>query len=139
MRAASTFVKSHFNPSRFIKEIFADTAYAREHIADEGDFVNTIFAAAVNMPNLDHLHVSLMDLFTNEEGFILWQAANLQLIFFKNERTNDILVKILQCEKPATIPVKTDAAPYYHWKDVRAYYEKKIAGYIPPGDNSKKK
>jgi hypothetical protein len=222
------FLKTHFNPSRFIGSIFTDTVYAREHIGDHIDFVNTIFAAAVNMPNLEYLHVSLMDLFTNEEIFILWQGtnlqmyygvgpspvngksvvnsiipllknivecadsavangnvaadlrfghdvyiipllalmeingmnasesnpdsvfarwctfkaspmgANLQLIFFKNEKTNDILVKILQCEKEANIPVKTDAAPYYHWKDVRAFFDAKISGYIPTGDNTNK-
>ena len=223
------FLKNHFNPSRFIGSLFTDTEYAREHIGDPIDFANTIFAAAVNMPNLDYLHVSLMDLFTNEEIFILWQGtnlqmyygvgpspvngksvvnsiipllrnivecadsavaygnvaadlrfghdvyiipllalmevngmnaseanpdsvfakwctfkaspmgANLQLIFFKNEKTNDILVKVLQCEKEANIPVKTDAAPYYHWKDVRAFFETKISGYIPIGENLNRK
>jgi hypothetical protein len=223
------FLRKHVNPSRFIGSIFSDTAYAREHIDDQVEFVNTIFAAAINMPNLDYLHISLMDLFTNEESFILWQGtnlqmyfgagpspvngksvlnsilpllkdivecadsaiaygnvsadlrfghdvyiipllaimdikgmnacesnpdsvfakwcafkaspmgANLQLIFYKNETSGDILVKFLQCEKETELPVKTDAAPYYHWNDVRAYFQKKIAGYVPPGDNKKEK
>jgi hypothetical protein len=55
-------------------------------------------------------------------------GANLQLIFYRNDKTGDILVKLLQCEKETEIPVKTDVAPYYHWKDVKAYYEKKISG-----------
>ena len=225
----ATFLKNHFTPSRWIGAIFADTVYAREHLVDKIDFVNTIFAAAINMPNLDHLHVSVTDLFTNEEVFILSQAANLQmyygvgpspvngksvvnsiipllknivecadsaiaqgnvaadlrfghdvyiipllalmevngmnaceanpdsvfakwcafkaspmganlqLIFFNNETTKDILVKVLQDEKEAAIPVRTDAAPFYHWKDVRAYYQTKISGYMPTGNNTKKK
>jgi hypothetical protein len=53
-------------------------------------------------------------------------GTNLQMIFYRNEKTNDVLVKFLQCEKETSIPVATDVAPYYHWKDVRAYYEKKV-------------
>ena len=49
-------------------------------------------------------------------------AANLQLIFYRNGKTGDVIVKILHCEKEAKIPVPTDKAPYYHWRDVKAYY-----------------
>ena len=53
-------------------------------------------------------------------------AANLQLIFYRNERTGDVIVKILHCEKEAKIPIATDRTPYYHWKDIKAYYEQMI-------------
>ena len=56
-------------------------------------------------------------------------GSNLQLIFYQNDNSDDILVKILLCEKETEIPVKTDIAPYYNWEDVKAYYEKKISGY----------
>ena len=169
------------------------------------------------MPNLDHLHISMMDVFTPDELFTLWQASNLQmyclvgpssvngksavrsaslllknivecadaaitkgsvsadlrfghdsyiipllalmdiqgmnivepdpdkvyaawsnfraspmgsnlqLIFYRNARNDDILVKLLHCEKETSIPVSTDVSPYYHWRDVRTYYMKKIA------------
>lgn len=49
-------------------------------------------------------------------------AANIQLIFFRKKGSDDILVKFLHCEKEVGIPVKTDIAPFYHWKDVAAYY-----------------
>ena len=49
-------------------------------------------------------------------------AANIQIIFFKSRKDNDILVKVLLQEKEKHIPVKTDMWPYYHWDDVRAYY-----------------
>ncbi|MEN6446053.1 MAG: hypothetical protein ABFC98_08465, partial [Candidatus Cloacimonas sp.] len=55
-------------------------------------------------------------------------GANLQLIFYRNDKTGDIIVKLLHCEKEVEIPVTTDIAPYYHWKDIKAYYEKKLAG-----------
>lgn len=54
-------------------------------------------------------------------------GANLQLIFYRNDKTGDVIVKILHCEKEAVIPVTTDIAPYYHWKDVKAYYEAKLS------------
>lgn len=54
-------------------------------------------------------------------------GVNLQLIFFRNDKTGDILVKLLHCEKEVEIPVKTDIAPYYHWKDFKAYCEQKLA------------
>jgi len=49
-------------------------------------------------------------------------AANLQLIFYRNEKTGDVIVKILHNEKEAKIPVATDRMPYYRWKDMKAYY-----------------
>lgn len=51
-------------------------------------------------------------------------ACNVQFIFYKpvkSSKNDDILVKVLLNENEATLPVKTDRAPYYHWKDVRAY------------------
>ena len=51
-------------------------------------------------------------------------AANIQMILFRNEKTpDDILVKFLHNEKETHIPVTTDIWPYYHWKDVKRYYE----------------
>ena len=214
----AAFLDGHFSPGQFIASVFSDTVYANEHIKDRTNFARLVFAAAINMPNLDYLHISMLDVFTKEEIFTLWQAsslqmyfefgpspvngqkamksaslllknildcadaaiknkdvsadlrfghdvyiiplealmdikgmnvsesdpdkaymawcdykaspmgANLQLIFYRSDKTGDILVKLLQCEKETEIPVKTDVAPYYHWKDVKAYYEKKISG-----------
>lgn len=51
-------------------------------------------------------------------------AGNVQIVFFRNKKkANDILVKFLLHEKEVAIPpVKTDIAPYYHWDDVKNYY-----------------
>ena len=50
-------------------------------------------------------------------------ACNVQFIFYRSAKHNDILVKILLNEEEATLPVKTDCTPYYHWNDVRAYMQ----------------
>lgn len=61
-------------------------------------------------------------------------ACNLQMVYYKPVTgTGDILVKVLLNEHEATLPVKTDCAPYYHWNDVRDYYMDKLSRqpYIP--------
>ncbi|MGI6242540.1 MAG: histidine-type phosphatase [Prevotella sp.] len=59
-------------------------------------------------------------------------GCNVQLVFYKPTETAlrdaDILVKVLLNEDEATLPVATDRAPYYHWKDVRAYLMNRIRG-----------
>jgi len=215
---STNFLKTHFNTSRFIASVFADTLYAKHHIEDQEYFAYLVFASAINIPNLPYLGISMFDVFTDEDLFVLWQAsnmymyyrvgpspvngeiamqsadlllkdiincadnaiknrnvsadlrfghdtyiipllalmdikdmnvkesdpekvyqawanfkaspmgANLQIIFYSNDKTDDILVKFLRNEEETRIPVKTNIAPYYHWKDVKAYYEKKMEG-----------
>ena len=33
-------------------------------------------------------------------------------------------LKLLLNEREVTLPLPTDTAPYYHWKDVRNYWQK---------------
>lgn len=62
--------------------------------------------------------------------YIFPMAGNLQLVFYrKNAKDRDVIVKVLVNENEATLPVKTDMAPYYHWKDVREYLLEKLASY----------
>lgn len=57
-------------------------------------------------------------------------GANIQFIFYRaNPDDDDVLVKVLLNENEATLPVPTDSAPYYHWKDVREYYLNKLDTY----------
>ncbi len=58
-------------------------------------------------------------------------GCNIQLIFYrpKKGKTGDILVKALLNEREAYLPIATNQWPYYSWKDLRAYYLKKIADF----------
>ena len=57
-------------------------------------------------------------------------GSNVQLVFFrKNSADKDILLKVLLNENEATLPVKTDCPPFYHWSDVREYLLNKLAKY----------
>jgi len=57
-------------------------------------------------------------------------ASNIQFIFYReNPEDQDVLFKVLLNEKEATLPIATDCAPYYHWRDFREHYLKKIDDY----------
>lgn len=58
-------------------------------------------------------------------------GCNIQLIFYrpKKGKTGDVLVKALLNEREAYLPIATNQWPYYSWKDLRAYYLKKIADF----------
>lgn len=56
-------------------------------------------------------------------------ATNLQFVFYRKAKSDDILVKVLLNEDEATLPVKSDVAPYYHWNDFKAYCQEKLASF----------
>ncbi|MBP3511264.1 MAG: histidine-type phosphatase [Prevotella sp.] len=57
-------------------------------------------------------------------------GANIQLVFYrKDDADSDVIFKVLLNENEATLPIKTDIAPFYHWKDFRRYYLEKIDSY----------
>lgn len=57
-------------------------------------------------------------------------ASNMQLIFYRSDiNDQDVLFKVLLNEQEAELPIKTDCAPYYHWKDFRAFYLDKLDKY----------
>ncbi len=53
---------------------------------------------------------------------IIPMAANLQMVFYKSKKQEDVLVKVMLNEKEVSLPLKSETAPYYKWKDVRKYY-----------------
>lgn len=51
-------------------------------------------------------------------------AGNIQIIFFRKNKSDDVIVKFLMNEKEILIPpVKSDILPFYHWKDIKAFYK----------------
>ena len=54
-------------------------------------------------------------------------AGNVQLIFFRKQGSDDILVKFLMNENETSVPIATDCYPFYHWKDVSAHYRSILA------------
>jgi len=59
-------------------------------------------------------------------------AANIQFIFYRSSPSDgDVLVKVLlnENEVAVTEDIKTDIFPYYHWKDFRDYFMKKLGNF----------
>ena len=57
-------------------------------------------------------------------------GSNIQFIFYRsNPKDRDVLFKVLINEAEATLPIKTDCAPYYHWNDFRKYCLEKLDQY----------
>ena len=57
-------------------------------------------------------------------------ASNIQFVFYREDLADkDIIFKVLLNEQEATLPIPTDIAPYYHWRDFREYYLKKLDDY----------
>lgn len=67
---------------------------------------------------------------------IIPMCGNVQLIFYRKAGSEDILVKLLLNEREVTLPVKTDKAPYYHWKDVRRYWQQVTSAISLPSAHS---
>lgn len=63
---------------------------------------------------------------------IIPMCGNIQLIFYRRKGSSDILVKPLLNEREVTLPVETDCAPFYHWADVRAYWQKVADSIVLP-------
>ena len=49
-------------------------------------------------------------------------AGNIQLIFYRSGKSDEILVKALLCGEEATLPLPGDRFPYYKWSDFKAYF-----------------
>ena len=57
-------------------------------------------------------------------------GSNIQLVFYRSDiHDQDVLFKVLLNEQEAQLPMTTDCAPYYHWKDFRAFYLDKLDKY----------
>ena len=54
-------------------------------------------------------------------------AANLQMIFYRSKKSDDVLVKFLMNERETKLPaLQAVQGPYYRWNDVKAWCEKRI-------------
>lgn len=63
-------------------------------------------------------------------GLVFPMASNIQFVFYRQDFfDNDVVFKVLLNEQEATLPIETDIAPYYHWRDFRRYYLRKLADY----------
>lgn len=97
--------------------------------------LETVFMPLVCLMDINGFGLATDNLETlDEKGWADYRIAptsgNLQMIYYRKDLDDqDILVKVLLNEREASLPVATDCAPYYHWKDVRDYYLHKLDAY----------
>ena len=68
------------------------------------------------------------------EGWINFEvfpmAANIQFVFYRRDKNDtDVVLKVLLNENEARLPIPTDMAPYYHYRDFREFYVRKLQKY----------
>ncbi len=52
-------------------------------------------------------------------------AGNVQMVFYRN-RAGDVIVKLLLHEVEVGVPLESDIYPYYHWNELKSYFESRI-------------
>ncbi len=119
------------NPKPVLKNIIES---ADKVITSQGRGATLRFAHDGNLVPLTML-LHLENCYTSVEwpadAYRVWSdfrvspmAGNIQMIFFRKRGSDDVLVKFLLHEKETLVPpIKSDQLPYYHWKDVRDYYQ----------------
>jgi len=53
---------------------------------------------------------------------IIPMAGNIQMIFYKSPKSDNVLVKVMLNENEVKLPIESKTAPYYNWNDVEAFY-----------------
>ena len=57
-------------------------------------------------------------------------GGSIEMIYYRSEFGDpDVLVKVLLNGHEARLPIESDCAPYYHWKEVKRYYLRKMYRY----------
>jgi hypothetical protein len=115
---------------------YADSAIVKEHPGATLRFGHEVIVMPLAcLLELNNCNASIKDLEKlDDENWINYKifpmGCNIQFIFYrKSFNDKDVLVKVLLNEDEAKLPIKSDLAPYYHWKDVEAYYRNKLASY----------
>ena len=63
---------------------------------------------------------------------IIPMCGNIQVIFYRNRKSDDILVKILLNERECRLPLPGNKTPYYRWTDLRNYWSNLTQNIILP-------
>ena len=125
-----------FSQRNLLKKIIeeADSCLSIEHPGASLRFGHeTMVLPLTCLLGIDDFDQQVYDLEKLEErGWINYKvfpmAANLQIVFYRKDiKDDDVLIKLLLNEDESTLPIETDCAPYYHWKDFRKFCLDKLA------------
>lgn len=65
---------------------------------------------------------------------IIPMCGNVQLIFYRKKGVKEVLVKVLLNEREVKLPLPSEIAPYYAWKEVRRYWKKVVESIQLPAE-----
>ncbi len=109
----------------------ADTCITQQHPGATMRFGHEVviypLAALMELGNYGKAYTDPYTLEVDVRNYNIFpMASNIQIIFYRKSGSDDVLVKTLLNEHEMTLPVQSDKAPYYHWRDVRDYYLAKL-------------
>ena len=124
----------------------ADSCLRLEHTGAQLRFGHeTVLLPLVCLMGIDGYDLQTTDLDDLElKGWwcssVFPMGSNVQFIFYRSSPSDkDVLFKVLLNEQETTLPIRTDCAPYYHWKDFRRYCLNKLDRYEKKLNNEKVK
>ena len=130
-----------YRPALLIQQLLrrllhdADTALTMKATAVFQYADETSFLPLVSLMEINGYGLATDDLETiDEKGWadyrICPMSANLQWILYrKDEEDKDVRIKVLLNGQEATLPIPSENAPYYHLRDFKDYYLKKLESY----------
>lgn len=102
---------------------------------------DTNLAPLAALMGLNDLQVSTADWSRIADTYrtyrIIPMCGNVQVVFYRKTGGDDVLVRVLLNEREARLPLSSDVAPFYHWKDVREYWMKTVSAiHLPEAGRS---
>ena len=63
-------------------------------------------------------------------------GGSIMMVYYRTDKNDpDPLVRVLLNGREARLPIESDCAPYYHWKDIKRYYLRKLYIYARERNN----
>ena len=117
---------------RHIANTADDVIDGKKEIATTFKFGHDVYlmplAGLMNLENCNNKETDPYKIFRKWTNFnVSPMGGNIQLIFFRKNGDDDIVVKFMLNEAEILVPpIQSDIEPFYHWEDVKTYYEKRM-------------
>ena len=119
----------------FIKKADAVINGKSDHLADLRFGHDTCIGPLTVLMGINGADKDPEDPFEVKNIYQNWEtckACNIQLVFYRDKKGSDILLKCLLNGCEASLPVPTTQYPYYKWSDFRDFYQNRIKNVPKP-------
>ena len=117
---------------RYIINTADDVIDGKSDLATSFKFGHDVYlmplAGLMNLENCNNKETDPYKIYWRWTNFnVSPMGGNIQLIFFRKDGDDDIVVKFMLNEAEILVPpIQSDIKPFYHWEDVKTYYEKRM-------------